>query len=65
MNDNSGRVMAIFSEAIKLPAEDRSMFLDMVCDADENLRRKLEALLNAHDHVGDFLEKPPTGEAIE
>jgi hypothetical protein len=65
MSDNAGRDIAIFTEAIKLPPEDRPMFLDMTCGGDENLRRKVEALLNAHDRIGDFLEKPPTGGAIE
>ena len=33
--------------------------LDHACAADENLRRKVEALLRAHGRVGDFLETPP------
>jgi hypothetical protein len=39
--------------------------LDEACAADDNLRRKVEALLKAHDRVGDFLEEPPIGRSIE
>jgi hypothetical protein len=65
MNDDTGSDMAIFTAAIKLPPKDRPMFLNVACGGDENLRRKVEALLNAYDRIGDFLEKPPTGGAIE
>ncbi len=61
MNDDAGRGMSIFTEAIKLPPRSRPMLLDVACGGDENLRRKVEALLNAHDRIGDFLEKPPGG----
>lgn len=61
MNDDSRREVAIFTEAIKVPRQDRGTFLDITCSGDENLRRKVEALLKAHDRVGDFLEEPPTG----
>lgn len=65
MKEDTGSDMAIFIAAIKLPPKDRPRFLDRACGDDENLRRKVEALLNAHDRIGDFLEKPPTGGAIE
>ena len=58
MNDDA-REVAIFTEAIKLPLRDRSTYLDIACSGDENLRRKVEALLKAHDRIGDFLEEPP------
>ena len=60
MNDD-GCEMAVFTEAIKLPRQQRAAFLDKACDGGEELRRKVEALLSAHDRLGNFLEEPPTG----
>jgi hypothetical protein len=34
--------------------------LHKACDGDEDLRRKVEALLSAHDRMGNFLEDPPS-----
>ena len=59
MNDDASRDVVIFAEALRLPAEERAAFLDRACADDENLRRKVEALLRAHERVGDFLETPP------
>jgi hypothetical protein len=60
MSDD-GYEMAVFTEAIKLPRDQRAAFLDKACGKDADLRRKVEALLSAHDRVGNFLEEPPTG----
>ena len=57
----SDRELIVFTEAVKLPVQARAAFLQRACDGDEELRRKVEALLQAHDHVGHFLEEPPTG----
>jgi len=65
MKDNADHELAIFTEAIKVPNQKRSAFLDIACHADENLRRKVEALLKAHDRIGNFLEEPPCGESID
>lgn len=59
MKDDAGREVEVFGAAIKLPQQDRETFLDIACSGDKNLRRKVEALLRAHDRVGDFLEEPP------
>jgi len=59
MNDDTDREMAIFTGATKLPIYERAPFLDVACGGDENLRRKVEALLKAHDRIGNFLEEPP------
>ena len=61
MNSDSDREVAIFTEALKLPLEEREAFLERVCGDDEKLRRRLEAMLRAHDRLGNFLEEPPTG----
>ena len=50
---------AIFFEAVEKegPAE-RAAYLDDACAGDPNLRRRIEALLQSHATVGDFLDMP-------
>jgi hypothetical protein len=64
MKDDANRELAIFTEAVRLPIPERPAFLDIACHGDENLRQKVEALLKAHDRIGNFLEEPPTGDSI-
>jgi serine/threonine-protein kinase len=59
MSNDSGRDVALFTEALRLPIEQRAVFLERACAGDEELRRKVEALLEAHERAGDFLETPP------
>jgi hypothetical protein len=61
MKDDAGREVAVFTEAIKVSRQQRAAFLNKACGGDEELRRKVESLLKAHDRVGNFLEEPPTG----
>jgi hypothetical protein len=62
MKDDAGREIGIFTEAVKVSPQKRAAFLDDACGGDENLRRKVEALLSAHDRLGNFLEEPPLNE---
>jgi hypothetical protein len=55
----------IFTEAVRLPAEQRAAFVDRACAGDENLRRQVLALLDAHERVGDFLESPPFQDGLQ
>src|SRR5580704_5559388 len=50
----------VFTEAIQLQDEERMAFLDRVCGEDEDLHRRIEALIRFHGRAGDFLETPPT-----
>jgi hypothetical protein len=59
MSDESSRDLVIFTQALQLPVGERAAFLDRACAGDKDLRRNVEALLRAHERVGDFLEKPP------
>jgi eukaryotic-like serine/threonine-protein kinase len=59
MNDAPNREVLIFSEAHQLPAGERAAYLERACGGDENLRRRIEALIQAHDGAGNFLEQPP------
>ena len=61
MNEEARRELAVFTEAITVPIEDRATFLNIACAGDDELRKKVEALLRAHDRIGNFLEEPPNG----
>jgi hypothetical protein len=65
MKGHPGREVAVFTQALKIPVKDRAAFLERVCTGDEDLLHKVEALLKAHDRLGNFLEEPPTGTSIE
>jgi len=62
MKRDSDLEVVIFTEALKLPYQERGPFLQRRCCGDEELRVKVEALLKAHDRLGNFLEEPPTGQ---
>jgi eukaryotic-like serine/threonine-protein kinase len=59
MNDSSDRDVAIFTEALQLPASERAAYLERACGGEGELRRRVEALLEGHDQVGEFLEQSP------
>lgn len=48
----------IFDLALEQAPHDRAAFLDEACTGDNELRRKLDALLVAHENAGSFLERP-------
>jgi hypothetical protein len=59
MKGDADREVAIFIGALAVPFQERAAFLECVCGGDESLREKMEALLRAHDRVGNFLEDEP------
>ena len=61
MNDDPDQDVAIFSEALRLPPEERGDYLNLACGGDGELRRRVEALLQAYDQSGDFLGGPAGG----
>ena len=65
MNDLPKREVAVFTEAINLPANERNAYLDRACSGDAKLRQHVEALLRTHDQVGDFLEQSPQKTAMD
>ena len=65
MKGDPSREVVVFTEALKVPVQERAAFLQRACADDEDLRRKVEALLWAHDRVGDFLEEPPGGTSVQ
>jgi serine/threonine protein kinase/tetratricopeptide (TPR) repeat protein len=53
------RVKELFADALDLADEPaRQAFLDRECAGDEELRRRLEALLRAHDQTQSALDQP-------
>jgi hypothetical protein len=64
MKDDAESELAIFTEATRLPILKRGAFLDIACHGDQDLRKRVDDLLKAHDRVGNFMEEPPTGGSI-
>jgi hypothetical protein len=44
--------------------EARAAYLDEVCGSDQDLRRRVERLLEAQLNVGSFLNAPAAGETV-
>ena len=65
MKSDAEREVAIFTEALDVPSEDRDEFLERKCGGDKELHRRLEGLLRAHERLGNFLEEPPTEGFVE
>ena len=55
----------MFNAALQLSLAQRADYLDQACTDDWNLRRRVEALLEAHGGAGAFLAEPaPPGSAL-
>jgi serine/threonine protein kinase len=65
MNDNSNQEVAIFSQAIELPENERARYLLRACGGDDSLRLRVEVLLRAHTKVGGFMEETRVAPANE
>jgi len=48
------RVEALFEQVVKVPTTERSQFLQGI--GDDELRREVESLLQAHDQAGPFID---------
>ena len=61
MPDADPGLMTLFAEALeRTDPADRAAYLDGACEGDAALRRRVEALLAAHDGAGRFLEPDAT-----
>ncbi|HUJ43801.1 MAG TPA: protein kinase [Opitutaceae bacterium] len=56
MNESREREEQIFAEALALPPGERPRFLETACRGDAALRRRIEALIVAHESAGGFME---------
>jgi len=60
MNEKPNLEKAIFLQALeKKTAAERRAFLDTACGDDQELRRRVESLLDSSDEAGDFLDGTP------
>jgi serine/threonine protein kinase/tetratricopeptide (TPR) repeat protein len=50
---------SLFHLALAVPAAERGAFLEQACGGDDALRRRVEALVRAHETPGSFLRRPP------
>ncbi|MHC4956377.1 MAG: tetratricopeptide repeat protein [Planctomycetota bacterium] len=60
---NPGRIRQIYELALKKTGSERAAFLDRICGDAGEVREQVEALLAAHEEVGDFLAEPTGGSA--
>ena len=58
MNSAPDPDIAVFTEALRLPVEERERYLSKACRGDGELRLRVEALLQAYEQAGDFLGRP-------
>src|SRR5258708_39676874 len=61
MNGAPDADIAVFTEALRLPPEDRDRYLSEACKEDVESRRRVEALLQAYEQAGDFLGRSASG----
>src|SRR5215510_3763184 len=61
MNEPYERELAVFSAARRLPAAERTAYLDQTCAGDAALRRRVEELLRASENAEGFLQEPAPG----
>jgi serine/threonine protein kinase/Tol biopolymer transport system component len=57
--DDWPRVKEIFAAALNLPLEARTSYLAATCGGDDELRAKVQGLLESHERARSFLETPP------
>ena len=56
---------SIFCGAIEIASsEERAAFIARACGPDEELRRRVERLVDAHFQAGSFLESPPASPTL-
>ncbi len=58
MNGAPDPDIAVFTEALRLPLEERDRYLSEACKGDNEFRLRVEALLQAYEQAGDFLGRP-------
>src|SRR5499427_856853 len=61
MSEPPNPEVAILNAAVELDGSERAAYLNQACAGNARLRQQVEALLQAHEQAGAFLESPPTG----
>ena len=54
------RAESIFLAALKLATQERSAYLAAQCGDDQELRKRVDELLEAQEKLGSFLQQPCT-----
>jgi serine/threonine protein kinase/tetratricopeptide (TPR) repeat protein len=57
-------VRSIFDSAAEMPAGERIAYLDAACAGAPEVRQRVEALLQAYENAGSFLESPAADAAL-
>src|SRR5437867_4096470 len=60
MNEPEQREEVVFEAALRLTDHQRAAYLDQACGGDTELRRSVDALLDAFERAGGFLKEPAT-----
>src|SRR5882724_6041886 len=55
MNGAPDADIAVFTEALRFPPEERDRYLSEACKGDAEFRRRVEDLIQAYEQAGDFL----------
>src|SRR6267378_1761736 len=58
MNGAPDPDITVFTEALRLPREERDRYLSEACKGDAEFRRRVEALIQPYEQAGDFLGRP-------
>src|SRR5438105_2059254 len=67
MNDPPNREVLVFNAALQLPPGERGDYLGEACRSNSELRDHVEALIEAHERAGAFLQEPadvPVGSSV-
>jgi serine/threonine protein kinase/tetratricopeptide (TPR) repeat protein len=57
--DPADRTESIFAAAVELTSEEkRAAYVEEACAGDADMRRRIDALLKAHDRAGHFIDRP-------
>ncbi len=56
-----GRIREIYELAVRMSIPDRNEFLDRECQGDVGMRNEVERLIEAREHVPDWLDQPLVG----
>ena len=57
------RIRKIYEKALPMSASAREAYVSRECQDDGDIRAEIERLLNAHDNVPNWLERPALGAA--
>lgn len=59
------QIQGVYFEVLEVDSAARAAFLTEACGGDDELRREVESLLNAHEDAGTFLHAPAVIVAVE